>query len=566
MDYGKAKQIRKAGLSNIIAARLVAGQGIGESLKSSISDVTKARATGIKEKFDILNIAKFMTGGSSIGPALVGSILGRSKEDIKNFAEIRPSKSDIIKKLKLIEAEPSTAQKVSTPSTSTGNKTATKITPEKGDEVEYQNKNWRWLGGQWAEVNPKTGKEGKLATKDISPILFNLWANPDNRVKKKEKRKYAQTRVTKGAIQSLEKIYAHLKKSYERRAQEQELEKDFAKERKVEAERRHKELLEALMSISFSGSTVSPVSNDIGLPLGLLDTLRKGASWLTTALLSPVGLAAALGATGFFALRYFQDKEDKNLREAGGEEAQQLGQQRRNEEYIGALDPSSEGAAIMDAAEGKETTTDKIKKSIEKFQRVREILMDQNGYIVSGKNKDNLLFKHEKTGEPPPPKLLEEVNKQAEIIVKQKKDITSGTRKDVANELERIKSINVAISQATTPEAKAKLEKMQSEKFQKLKELQQPLSVDEPVNTEIKPISELPKDKNLGTIAKDLTKENAALNLESDMTAKPPLIIENNNIVDQKGKGMNRLSSGDMAVRPEEDSLNWSILHAVRAV
>ena len=56
-----------------------------KSLKNSIDKKLKAKAKGIKETFDILNIAKVLTGGSSIGPAIVGRMLGRSKEDIEYF-------------------------------------------------------------------------------------------------------------------------------------------------------------------------------------------------------------------------------------------------------------------------------------------------------------------------------------------------------------------------------------------------------------------------------------------------------------------------------------------------
>ena len=86
MEYQKAKDIRGTSFGDLMAKKLIGGEGIGQSLKSTISDKTKAKMTGFKQAFDPLNMAKFMTGGSSLGPALLGKILGRSKQDIKFFA------------------------------------------------------------------------------------------------------------------------------------------------------------------------------------------------------------------------------------------------------------------------------------------------------------------------------------------------------------------------------------------------------------------------------------------------------------------------------------------------
>jgi hypothetical protein len=74
--------------------------GAGESIKAAFKEKfdvrtrLKAKVTGIKEKFDILNIAKFMTGGSNVAPALLGKLLGRDKADIRNFTGGRQSYED----------------------------------------------------------------------------------------------------------------------------------------------------------------------------------------------------------------------------------------------------------------------------------------------------------------------------------------------------------------------------------------------------------------------------------------------------------------------------------------
>jgi len=66
--------------------KITSGKGVGSALGGAISDKLKARATGVKEKFDPMNIAKFMTGGSRLGPAILGKLTGRSQSDINYFA------------------------------------------------------------------------------------------------------------------------------------------------------------------------------------------------------------------------------------------------------------------------------------------------------------------------------------------------------------------------------------------------------------------------------------------------------------------------------------------------
>jgi len=86
MDYGKAEGIRKKGLAGLITDNLVEGKSIGSSFGSAISDRTKATFTGIQEKFDPLNIAKKLTGGSNLAPALLGRLTGRKQSTIEHFA------------------------------------------------------------------------------------------------------------------------------------------------------------------------------------------------------------------------------------------------------------------------------------------------------------------------------------------------------------------------------------------------------------------------------------------------------------------------------------------------
>jgi len=85
LTYQQAKRLREQSLSSIFADQLIMGEGYGSGLAKTISLKTRAKITGIKQKFDPLNIAKFLTGGSRLGPAILGKMLGRSRKDIEFF-------------------------------------------------------------------------------------------------------------------------------------------------------------------------------------------------------------------------------------------------------------------------------------------------------------------------------------------------------------------------------------------------------------------------------------------------------------------------------------------------
>jgi hypothetical protein len=86
MTYQQAKRIRSQSISSVLADQLIMGAGYGAAIKQTASAKWNAKVSGIKEKFDPLNIIKFMTGGSRLGPAILGKMLGRSRKDIEYFA------------------------------------------------------------------------------------------------------------------------------------------------------------------------------------------------------------------------------------------------------------------------------------------------------------------------------------------------------------------------------------------------------------------------------------------------------------------------------------------------
>jgi len=93
MDYQQAEKLRGKSFASIMTEKLAEGGSIGGSLRATVSERSQARMKGIKEKFDILNIAKMMTGGSNLAPAILGRMLGRSTRDIKYFAGIKDKKT-----------------------------------------------------------------------------------------------------------------------------------------------------------------------------------------------------------------------------------------------------------------------------------------------------------------------------------------------------------------------------------------------------------------------------------------------------------------------------------------
>lgn len=106
MDYRVASNIRGKSLSSLITDRISSGGSVGSSIKGAISDKLKARGTGIKEKFDPMNIARAMTGGGKLAPAILGRITGRSQADINYFAGNK-KKFSTYTKMPSIEQAPS---------------------------------------------------------------------------------------------------------------------------------------------------------------------------------------------------------------------------------------------------------------------------------------------------------------------------------------------------------------------------------------------------------------------------------------------------------------------------
>jgi hypothetical protein len=97
MEYSTAKSIRGRTLSSLITQKIRAGGGVTSAIRSSVSEKMRAKGLGIKEKFDPLNIAKFLTGGSNLAPAILGRLTGRKQSDINYFSGGRKTATEIKK-------------------------------------------------------------------------------------------------------------------------------------------------------------------------------------------------------------------------------------------------------------------------------------------------------------------------------------------------------------------------------------------------------------------------------------------------------------------------------------
>jgi len=86
LNYQQSRQIRKTKFSDLFLDTLARKEtGVLGSVGKAISLNSQARMKGIKEKFDPLNIVKFLTFGSNLGPALYGKMAGRDQKDIDYF-------------------------------------------------------------------------------------------------------------------------------------------------------------------------------------------------------------------------------------------------------------------------------------------------------------------------------------------------------------------------------------------------------------------------------------------------------------------------------------------------
>ena len=88
MDYQEADKIRKKSFGTLLGEQ---EGGLGSSLKSAISQKTKAKITGIKETFDPMNMARAV--GGKTGAAIYGKIFKRDDASMERFAGAKKKKT-----------------------------------------------------------------------------------------------------------------------------------------------------------------------------------------------------------------------------------------------------------------------------------------------------------------------------------------------------------------------------------------------------------------------------------------------------------------------------------------
>jgi len=109
MSYQEANKFKKKSLSSLITEKIVGGQSISKSIRSSISEKFRAKMKRSKEMFDPMNIARKLTG--NVGAAIYGKLRGRSTEDMEYFTGVK-SKKEKTQNVKGTDAESNSEVKV----------------------------------------------------------------------------------------------------------------------------------------------------------------------------------------------------------------------------------------------------------------------------------------------------------------------------------------------------------------------------------------------------------------------------------------------------------------------
>lgn len=86
--YEEADVIRQKSLMQIASERMLAGQGLGGSIKGAITDKLQAKATGIQRRFDPMNILSKIPGVGKLAATAYGKAKGRSAADISYFTGV----------------------------------------------------------------------------------------------------------------------------------------------------------------------------------------------------------------------------------------------------------------------------------------------------------------------------------------------------------------------------------------------------------------------------------------------------------------------------------------------
>lgn len=353
MDYRSAARFRATRLSDLIAEEMLAsGKGLLGATGKAISAKAKAKLTGIKQKFDPLNLASALMGRSRLGTTLVGKMFGRSAEDISYFAGDRGRSARPIRRFR------------------------------------YKN-----------------------------PLITSIGSGDTTPTKRND-----------GLANIFGKIYNTMLKNYEERKKQKEIENNFKEELADEDERRHQELIDAILKRE--APTAQPVDEKkksfLDDLLKIFDELKKMfskfAQWVVESMgrvgskigenllkmlssdLAPfLGIQAAVVA----AQVYFVGKETEKAAEAAkkGDIAATTEAERRVGVYqagVGAefSDPIAAAANAREAARSDleaaaKKGSDPAKLALERMEKEDNKTKKAAEYVKSlgyDPNMDNLYF------------------------------------------------------------------------------------------------------------------------------------------------------------------------------
>ena len=386
MSYQQARRIKHTGLKDLIAQNIVAGQGVGSAIGTSLSQSFKAKVTGIKESFDPLNIAKKLTG--NIGAAVLGRMTGRSQQDISYFAGGKKGNS------------------------------AAGITQDTNME-----NIGRALYTNVSEGQRQRMRKGDSAT-NVLAKLYNLmkknYEAEENRRELDINFKYKEENLK-------EKRHAELMEAITG--------KKYTSTKTAKPEKESGGLFDSL---------IEKIKEFFGPVLEYVEMLKKFFSEKTLQLLSRIMSffeggalgAALLGIAGLAALGLLLNKLSKGLEE----KAEDLG-------GTGALESESEeqtsyatGAADGDMAvlqavqaqnENKESPADRRVRLIKEFQTDVQDYLKPKGFNKVKEDKDGRFYFEDSDGNPPPPELLKEARVYAQN--EQDKRKVTGEKKKIQN-------------------------------------------------------------------------------------------------------------------------------------
>jgi hypothetical protein len=551
MDYQQASKIRSSGLSDLVAARLMSDESIGDALKQSIDQKLKANAKSVREKFDILNISKLLTGGSSIAPIIIGNILGRDKEDIKYFAD---AKGRLEKILDLVEEN---LQDTNTTS-----------------EQKEQNKKSRT-------------NEGKAKKKTASRV------KTDERV-----------------VGVVNQIYGLLKRELERKKLAGQILYNFNEEEKAEGDRRHKELLNVLAKLTVGGKTVeySPSKEEDVQPGSILGSIlesfggaKAGMTLIKTVgrfFMSPAGLlllGSAAVAYGIYRLAKSSNQSDEAKQEAAGiKQAEEVGglpgvmdemeKRKKLPEYERTMADLNDAEILFNGGdklnnvqlEGYAKRSPEAARAVEDYKKKRDKIKSQPAPEVK---KNNLTPQQIEEYGAIKQKLIEAVNSGDKTKVDEANEALvdwakrsgeksgTATSENVVENSEKLTELKnkrdafgaayVAMKKNpnTPTEALSSMEKNLMDVGEQIKKLEEP-----PEQAKVEQISAV---NPLGEMATKATNENNELTRTGQgVEVAPPVVSMNNKAISIGGETM----MAEVTIRTEEDTMDRLVSRMMRPV